>query len=67
MDSIRVSEAPDPGSIPGEATTSHYFVYVIKSVHHNYYYKGYCQDLEQRLKEHNAGKTKSNRAYRPFE
>ena len=21
MDSIRVSEAPDPGSIPGEATT----------------------------------------------
>ncbi len=22
MDSIRVSEAPDPGSIPGEATSS---------------------------------------------
>ena len=22
MDSIRVSEAPDPGSIPGEATTN---------------------------------------------
>jgi hypothetical protein len=24
MDSIRVSEAPDPGSIPGEATTQNY-------------------------------------------
>ena len=25
MDSIRVSEAPDPGSIPGEATKSAFF------------------------------------------
>ncbi len=25
MDSIRVSEAPDPGSIPGEATKVQYY------------------------------------------
>ena len=47
MDSIRVSEAPDPGSIPGEATKnrSMYYAYVIKSVDHDYVYKGNCHDL----------------------
>ncbi len=43
-----------------------YFAYVIKSVHFDYFYKGHCEDLEKRIKEHNAGKTKSNKAYLPF-
>ncbi|GAA4204150.1 hypothetical protein GCM10022289_21560 [Pedobacter jeongneungensis] len=43
-----------------------YFAYVIKSLHFDYFYKGHCEDLDKRLKEHNAGKTKSNKAYLPF-
>ena len=65
MDSIRVSEAPDPGSIPGEATTLCY-AYVIKSLNHDYYYKGHCENLEKRLAQHNAGMTTSIKPYLPF-
>ena len=32
MDSIRVSEAPDPGSIPGEATTHSHNALIISSL-----------------------------------
>ncbi len=44
-----------------------YYVYVIKSIPFGNLYKGFCTDLEKRLKEHNAGKTKSNKAFRPWE
>jgi predicted GIY-YIG superfamily endonuclease len=36
-----------------------YFTYVIYSKRSGRYYKGHCKDLDARLKEHNAGKTKS--------
>ena len=35
MDSIRVSEAPDPGSIPGEATT---FLYRYTEIEFSFLY-----------------------------
>jgi len=49
-----------------------FFAYVLKSVEHNYYYKGYyykghCGDLERRLLQHNAGMTRSIRPYIPFQ
>ena len=43
------------------------FAYVIKSVHFDYFYKGHCEDLDVRLRQHNAGQTISNRPYLPFE
>jgi putative endonuclease len=68
MDSIRASEAPDPGSIPGEATKywNMYFAYVLKSVSHDYFYKGHCSDIAKRVIQHNSGKTESIRPYIPF-
>ncbi len=33
----------------------------------DYFYKGHCQNLEVRLKEHNSGMTESIRKYIPFE
>ena len=39
---------------------------MLKSEHFDYYYKGHCQNLEQRLKEHNSGMTLSIRPYIPF-
>ncbi|MCF7824984.1 MAG: GIY-YIG nuclease family protein [Candidatus Marinimicrobia bacterium] len=44
-----------------------YYVYVLQSCSSSYRYVGRTKDLESRLKQHNAGKTKSNRAYRPFQ
>jgi putative endonuclease len=44
-----------------------FYAYVIKSLNNNYYYKGHCQNLEIRLQQHNAGKTKSIIPYLPFE
>jgi len=43
-----------------------YFAYVIKSIHHDFYYKGHCENLENRLAQHNSGMTESIRPYIPF-
>ena len=43
-----------------------FFAYVLKSVEHDYFYKGHCQDLEKRLLQHNSGMTDSIKPYIPF-
>jgi len=43
-----------------------FYTYVIKSIKKEYYYKGHCEDLDKRLKEHNSGMTESIRMYVPF-
>ncbi|MBI1343256.1 MAG: GIY-YIG nuclease family protein [Terrimonas sp.] len=43
-----------------------YFAYVIKSIDHDYYYKGHCREIEKRLLQHNSGMTESIRPYIPF-
>ena len=45
-----------------------YFLYILKSFKkENWHYIGITADLNKRLKQHNQGKTKSTKAYRPFE
>ncbi len=44
-----------------------FYAYVLKSINHEYYYKGHCQDLQKRLIQHNSGMTSSIRPYIPFE
>lgn len=51
----------------GDRTKAMCYVYVIKSKIADFYYKGCCQDIEARLKQHNAGMTISNRPYAPFD
>ena len=43
-----------------------YFVYALKSIKKNYIYVGMTKDLDKRLKEHQDGKGKATRPYRPF-
>lgn len=43
-----------------------YYAYVLKSITHDFYYKGHCQHLEIRLLQHNKGMTFSTRAFVPF-
>ncbi|MBS4064676.1 MAG: GIY-YIG nuclease family protein [Chitinophagaceae bacterium] len=43
-----------------------YYAYVLKSVHHDYFYKGHCYNLEARLQQHNSGMTVSIKPYIPF-
>ncbi|WP_421805920.1 GIY-YIG nuclease family protein [Flagellimonas sp.] len=43
-----------------------YYAYVLKSLVDGRLYKGHCENLEKRLKEHNAGKTKSTKGYTPW-
>jgi putative endonuclease len=40
-----------------------FYAYVIKSIEHDFFYKGHCENLEERLKEHNSGLTQSIRPY----
>ena len=44
-----------------------YFAYVIKSVNSDFYYKGHCKNLDERLLQHNSGMTQSIRPYLPFQ
>ncbi|HVV39303.1 MAG TPA: GIY-YIG nuclease family protein [Candidatus Paceibacterota bacterium] len=43
-----------------------YYVYAIKSSLRNYLYVGLTADIERRLSEHNKGRNKTTRPYRPF-
>lgn len=43
-----------------------YCVYVLKSDNHYRFYVGMTSDIERRVKEHNSGKTKSTKGYRPW-
>ena len=42
-------------------------VYILKSSNYNRYYIGHSANIEKRLREHNAGKVRSTKAYRPWE
>jgi len=44
-----------------------FYAYVLKSIHHNFFYKGHCGDLEERVRQHNAGMTPSTRPYIPLQ
>ncbi len=43
-----------------------YFVYAIKSLNRNYIYVGITDNLVRRFYEHNSGKNKTTKPYRPF-
>jgi putative endonuclease len=43
-----------------------FYAYVLKSVEKDFHYKGHCNNLEVRLKQHNAGMTKSTKPFLPF-
>ncbi len=44
-----------------------FFAYVVSSKIKQYFYKGHCENLEKRIKEHNSGMTKSLKPYIPVE
>lgn len=43
-----------------------YFAYAIRSTIRNYLYVGLTSDVFRRLNEHNSGKLKTTKPYRPF-
>ena len=43
-----------------------YYAYVLYSPNTDRFYKGHCSDVSRRLAEHNAGKTKSIKAFIPW-
>jgi putative endonuclease len=43
-----------------------FYAYVIKSINHDFYYKGHCENINERLVQHNSGMTDSIRPYIPF-
>jgi len=44
-----------------------YYVYVIQSKKDNQFYTGFTRDLENRIREHNAGRVPSTKERGPFE
>ncbi len=43
-----------------------YFVYAITSLSRSYIYVGLSDDVERRIGEHQGGKNKTTKPYRPF-
>lgn len=44
-----------------------YYVYILKSINHNFIYVGYTENLKVRLKQHNNKEELSTKAYTPFD
>jgi putative endonuclease len=44
-----------------------YYAYVIRSRIAGYVYKGHCEDLDTRIRQHNSGMTRSLIPYIPFD
>jgi len=44
-----------------------FFAYIIQSKIDGSFYKGYCEDLQKRLQQHNSGQTHSIKNKIPFE
>jgi putative endonuclease len=44
-----------------------YFVYVMKSKINGRLYKGITGNIEKRLKDHNSGKTRTTKKWKPYE
>ncbi|MFA5961514.1 MAG: GIY-YIG nuclease family protein [Parcubacteria group bacterium] len=42
------------------------YVYVLESKKNRDFYKGFTQDINKRLKEHNSGLTESTKNHRPW-
>ncbi|NDV15563.1 GIY-YIG nuclease family protein [Muricauda sp. TY007] len=43
-----------------------FYTYALNSLKRNYIYVGITSDIERRIREHNSGKNKTTRPYRPF-
>jgi putative endonuclease len=43
-----------------------FFVYVLKSLKDSRHYYGHCENLDIRIRRHNAGHVKSTKSRRPF-
>jgi putative endonuclease len=43
-----------------------HYVYILQSVDYGRFYIGVTQNIEIRLKQHNAGSSKSTKPYRPW-
>jgi putative endonuclease len=43
-----------------------FYAYILKSVSFDFHYKGHCEDLVERLRQHNSGMTQSIKRYIPF-
>jgi len=52
--------------ITSDNTTAMITVYAIKSLIKNYIYVGQTDNLQRRLEEHNKGKNRTTKPYKPF-
>ena len=44
-----------------------YYVYVLKSINHDFIYVGYSENVKERYEQHNSGKVTSTKHYLPYE
>ena len=46
--------------------TLDYYTYILKSLIKDWYYIGHTSNLDKRLSEHNTGRNKSTKPYKPY-
>ncbi len=46
--------------------TKYFYVYVLRSIKFERNYVGFTKDVEKRLLDHNSGRTKSTKPYKPW-
>jgi putative endonuclease len=59
-------QACSAGSNPAGVAKTMFYVYILKSLKDEKHYIGYTKDLQQRIEEHNRGKSPSVKSRAPF-
>jgi len=52
--------------VPAPLSMKFYYVYILHNPSKDFIYIGFTENLKQRFKEHNSGKSKSTKPYLPF-
>jgi putative endonuclease len=64
---ISLRETGLPAGRQARYTSDMFTVYVLSSAQRNYLYVGLSNNIDRRVEEHQKGKERTTRAYRPFE
>jgi putative endonuclease len=63
---LKADASPAEGGSASGGKASMYIIYILESINTGRLYTGYTENIDVRLQNHNSGKVKSTKAYKPY-